>query len=129
MQNDEKLKHLATALRAFGLVYIVGVPAMMLWLWPSGWGWNPPQPEYEQMIMGVYMTLGVFLFRAAQDPLAHASLIWFTIASNIVHAAIMLAHALVDEAERANLIGDIPALFLVAFVLWYLMPATRGKAT
>lgn len=129
MQDDEKLKHLATALRVFGLVYIVGVPAMMLWLWPSGWGWTPPQPEYEQMIMGVYMTLGVFLFRAAEDPPAHASLIWFTIASNLVHATIMLAHALVDEAERANLIGDIPALFLVAFVLWYLMPAARGKTT
>lgn len=26
------------------------------------------------------------------------------------------------KTERANLLGDIPALFLVAFVLWYLMP-------
>ena len=33
----------------------------------------------------------------------------------------MLIQAIVDETERANLFGDVPALFLVALVLWYLM--------
>lgn len=37
------------------------------------------------MLMGVYATLGVFLILAAKDPLAHASLIWFTIFSTAVH--------------------------------------------
>ena len=37
----------------------------------------------------------------------------------------MLAQAIVDDSEHANMLGDIPALFLVAFLLWYLMP---GKA-
>jgi hypothetical protein len=36
---------------------------------------------------------------------------------------ITMIQAIVDETERANLFGDVPALFLVAFVLWYLMPA------
>jgi len=54
--------------------------------------------------------------------MADASLIWFTIWSSIVHAGIMLVQAIVDETERVNLLGDIPALFLVAIVLWYLMP-------
>ncbi len=121
MQQEEKLRYLKIALYVFGLIFIVGVPAMM-WIWPSGWGWTPPQPEYEQMIMGIYVTLGIFLVRAAKDPMANASLIWFTIWSSIVHAGIMLAQAMVDGTEKANLIGDIPALFLVAFVLWYLMP-------
>ena len=122
MKQQDKLKYLKIALYVFGITFIVGVPAMMMWIWPSGWGWTPAQPEYEQMIMGVYMTLGVFLVRAAKDPMANASLIWFTIWSSIVHACIMLVQALVDDTEKANLIGDIPALFLVAFVLWYLMP-------
>jgi hypothetical protein len=74
------------------------------------------------MVMGVYATLGVFLIRAAKDPLANASLIWFTIWSSIVHGGIMLVQAIVDATERAILLGDVPALFLVAFVLWYLMP-------
>jgi hypothetical protein len=76
------------------------------------------------MIMGVYATLGVFLIRAAKDPLANASLIWFTVWSSIVHGGIMLVQALVDETERAHLLGDVPALFPVAFVLWYLMSKT-----
>ena len=122
MQQEAKLQYLAVALYAFGIVFIVGVPAMMIWIWPSGWGWTPSQPEYEQMIMGVYATLGVFLILAAKNPLAHASLIWFTVWSSIVHGGIMLVQAIVDETDRANLLGDVPALFLVAIVLWYLMP-------
>ena len=122
MQQEEKLKYLKIALYVFGIIFIVGVPAMMMLIWPSGWSWSPAQPEYEQMIMGIYITLGVFLVRAAKDPMDHLSLISFTIWSSIVHAGIMLAQAIVDETERANMLGDIPALFLVAFVLWYLMP-------
>jgi hypothetical protein len=122
MQQQKKLKYLSTALYVFGITFVVGVPALMMWIWPSGWGWTPAQPEYEQMIMGVYATLGVFLILAAKDPLAHASLIWFTIWSSIVHGGIMLLQALADDTERANLLGDIPALFLVALVLWFLMP-------
>ncbi len=122
MEQQEKLKYLKMALYVFGATFIVGVPAMMMWIWPSGWGWTPAQPEYEQMIMGIYATLGVFLILAARDPLANLSLIWFTIWSSIVHGGIMLVQAINDETERANLLGDIPALFLVAIVLWYLLP-------
>lgn len=122
MQQEGKLKYLKVALYVIGIIFIVGVPTMMMWLWPAGWGWTPPQYEYEQMIMGVYATLGVFLILAAKDPLANASLIWFTIWSSIVHGAIMLVQAIVDTTDRANLLGDVPALFLVATVLWYLMP-------
>ena len=128
MQQYTRVKYLKMALTAFGLFFIFGVPAMMMVIWPSGWSWNPPQPEYEQMIMGIYITLGIFLIRAAKDPMAHVSLIWFTIWSSIVHATIMLVQALVDATERANLIGDIPALFLVALVLWYLMPKGVQKS-
>ncbi|MGE0822775.1 MAG: DUF6632 domain-containing protein [Candidatus Binatia bacterium] len=126
MQDEERLRYLRIALYVVGTIFIVGIYPMMMWIWPSGWGWTPRQPEYEQMIIGVYATLGVFLLRAAKDPLANASLIWFTVWSSIVHAGIMLVQALVDDTERANLLGDVPALFLVAFVLWYLMP--KGTA-
>ena len=122
MDHATQLKYLSISLYVFGAIFTVGVYLMMMWIWPSGWSWEPRQPEYEQMIMGVYATLGVFLIRAAREPLAHRSLIQFTIASSIVHAAIMAAQALVDPTERANLLGDVPALFLVAGVLWYLLP-------
>ena len=128
MKDDQKLKYLKIALYVFGAIFLVGIYVMMMWVWPDGWGWTPRQPEYEQMIMGVYATLGVFLILAAKNPLAHRSLISFTIWSSIVHGGIMLVQAIVDETERPNLMGDIPALFLVAIVLLYLMPK-KSQAT
>jgi len=122
MDQEAKLRYLKMALVLFGAIFVAGIYVMMEWVWTDGWSWTPRQPEYEQMIMGVYATLGIFLIRAAKDPLANASLIWFTVWSSIVHAVIMLAQALADDTEKANLMGDIPALFLVAFVLWFLMP-------
>ena len=125
MTQDQKLKYLSVVLRIFGGLFIIGLYPLMMWIWPSGWGWEPRQPEYEQMILGIYATLGVFLILAARNPMENLSLIWFTICSNFVHGVIMLIHAIVDENERANLIGDVPALFLIAIVLWVLVPKKR----
>jgi len=122
MTEEQKLKYLQIALYVFGSFFVIGIYPMMMWIWPSGWGWTPRQPEYEQMIIGVYATLGVFLIRAAKDPQAHLSLIWFAIWSSIVHGGIMLVQAIVDETERANLLGDVPALLLVALIFWWLLP-------
>lgn len=126
MKDETKLKYLSYALYVFGVIFIVGIWAMMQ-IWPAGWTWEPRQAEYEQMILGVYATLGVFLILAAKNPVQHRSLIWFTIWSSLVHAAIMMVQAMRDVAEKDNLIGDVPALFLVAFVLWFLMPKTSAE--
>jgi hypothetical protein len=115
------LSLLRGALIAIGVIFIFGIAALMHF-WPSGWQWDPPQREYEQMIIGVYATLGVFLIRAAKHPLQNASLIWFTVWSSVVHATIMLFQALTDPVELPHLWGDIPALYLVAIVLAVLMP-------
>ena len=111
MTDDTRMKYLKIALVVFGIISIFGVYVMMRWVWPSGWGWTPPQHEYEQMIMGIYATLGVFLILAAKDPMKHLSPIWFAIWSSIVHGGIMAVQAIVDETERANFLGDIPTLF------------------
>ncbi len=112
---------LRLALVLVGLIFLFGIAPLMHY-WPSGWQWNPPQHEYEQMIVGIYATLGVFLILAARNPLNHASLIWFTVWSSAVHATIMLFQALLSTGEMAHLWGDVPALYLVAVVLALLMP-------
>jgi hypothetical protein len=73
------------------------------------------------MIVGVYATLGVFLIRAAKDPAANSSLIWFTVVSSVVHAGVMAVQAIGDPMQQGHLIGDVPALLLVALVLGVLM--------
>ena len=126
MNLEMRLRFLRVALVVFGLIFLVGVyPLMMAW-WPAGWRWQPNQPEYEQMILGVYATLGVFLIIASRNPLQHRSLIWFTVWSSLVHGGIMAVQAMKMPAEHGHLLGDIPALLLVAAVLAVFMP--RGAS-
>jgi len=117
-----QVRYLRIALIVVGLIFIVGVYPLMMALWPSGWRWNPNQPEYEQMILGVYATLGVFLLLASRDPLQHLSLIRFTVWSSLVHAGIMAVQAIQTPGERGHLLGDVPALAVVALVLAGLTP-------
>ena len=116
----EPNQRLRAALLAFGVAFLLVYPLMVVW--PSGWAWQPSQHEYEQMIVGIYATLGVFLIRASREPEAHLSLIWFTVWSSVVHGGIMTVQAIVDPAEHGHLPGDVAALFLVAIVLGILTP-------
>jgi Family of unknown function (DUF6632) len=127
MDAPARVKYLRVALVLVGLLFIFGVyPLMMAW-WPAGWRWQPNQPEYEQMILGIYATLGVFLLIAARNPLRHISLIWFTVWSSLVHAGIMTVQALSSPSEHGHLFGDVPALAIIAVLLAILTP--RSAAT
>ena len=122
MTVGTRLRYLRVALVLFGLIFVFAIYPLMMAIWPSGWRWSPNQPQYEQMILGVYATLGVFLLLASRNPLRHLSLIWFTVFSSVVHAGIMTAQALTMPSEHGHLLGDVPALFLVAAVLAVLTP-------
>ncbi len=113
---------LQVALMLVGLIFLVGVYPLMMFLWPSGWRWQPHQPEYEQMILGVYATLGIFLLIASRRPAEHRSLIAFTAWSSLVHAGIMTVQALSNTAEHGHLLGDVPALIIVGIALIALAP-------
>ena len=117
---NRRRQGLRIALVAFGIAFLLVYPLMVVW--PSGWAWQPSQHEYEQMIIGIYATLGVFLLWASGRPEAHLSLIWFTVWSSAVHGGIMAVQAIVDPAERGHLPGDVAALLLVAVVLGVLTP-------
>lgn len=116
---------LKLALRLFGVIFMLIYPLGMIW--PAGWVWHGGGGGYYlQMICGVYAVLGVFLIMAAGNPAAHRSLISFTVWSSIVHAIIMAAQSMGDSHESGHLVGDVPALLLVAAVLWYLSPPKAG---
>jgi hypothetical protein len=119
MENFKRL-YLQIALIIIGIVFISVYPLMQLW--PSGWVWLPRQYEYEQMMIGVYGTLGIFLIGASRHPEAHLSLIWFTFWSSVIHGTIMGVQAVADSAERAHLMGDVAALWLAVILLGWLTP-------
>src|SRR4030095_6618306 len=85
MTDQNRLRYLRTALLLVGVVFIVGIYPLTI-IWPSGWAWHAEgHSDYLQMILGIYLTLGVFLIIASRNPLEHLSLIWFTVWSSIVH--------------------------------------------
>ena len=77
------------------------------------------------MIAGFYAVLGVFMIRAARDPAANASLIWFVVWSSVAHALVMAWEAFRTPTMMGHLVGDIPFLLIIAAVLGTLM--RRGK--
>ena len=125
MAETDRVRYLRIALVLVGVIFIVGIYPLTI-IWPYGWAWHPGQSDYMQMILGIYATLGVFLLVASRNPLAHLSLIWFTVWSSIVHAGIMAAQSLSNSEHLGHLWGDVLALFVVAAVLGLLTP--RGAA-
>jgi hypothetical protein len=122
MSDTDRIKYLRIVLVLVGLTFTFGIWPLGI-VWPSGWVWHESgRSEYLEMILGIYATLGVFLIIAARNPLAHKSLIWFTIWSSIVHGGIMGIQSLADPRHIGHLIGDVAALIAVAGVLAILTP-------
>ena len=111
MNNLSILKY---TLRVFGVAFIFIIPMMKLDPL-GGWAWSPAQWEYEMMIQGVYMTLGVMMIIASNDPVRHSMFVWFVVWSSVVHGGIMAYQAIIDSHEMGHFLGDIPALFILAF--------------
>jgi hypothetical protein len=118
-------KLLSYALIVFGAAFCLIYPLSMVW--PSGWAWHEGMPasnDYFMMIVGVYATLGVFMILASKNPAANKSLIWFVVWSSIVHALIMTWEAVRNPAMGGHLVGDVPALLVIAVALGLLMRRT-----
>ncbi len=121
-------RKLQLALVAVGILFVM-VPAPMMIVWPAGWRYQPHNYEYDQMMVGLFATLGLFLLMAARQPEDHLSLIRFTIVSSFVHGATMIVQGIVDDTEHGHLVADAPILFLIAVVLFVLFRgAFAGEA-
>jgi hypothetical protein len=125
----ESNRLLSAALIIIGIAFCLIFPLSIVW--PSGWAWHQGSPvsnDYFMMIVGVYVTLGLFLIRAAKNPSANASLIWFTVWSSVIHALVMAAESLRSPMQHGHLVGDVPVLLAAAIVLGGVMARTHAKA-
>ena len=125
MADDDRLKYLRIALILVGVIFLGGIYPLMI-LWPAGWTWHTGHSDYPLMIVGIYATLGGFLIMAARNPLENLSLIWFTVWSSVIHAAIMLMQSFEAPENHGHLLGDVPALIFVAVLLAVVTP--RGAS-
>ncbi len=84
--------------------------------------------ETLQMMLSIYVTLGVFLLLASRNPSANRSLIAFAAWSSFAHAAVMVLQSLHDVSEREHLLIGAFAFAVIGVALIALAPA-RLRAT
>jgi hypothetical protein len=81
------------------------------------------EDEALQMMLSLYVTLGIFLLTATRHPSEHRSLIAFTAWSSVAHAAVMAMQALRDASERTHLLVGGLVLVIIAAALMVFAPA------
>lgn len=81
------------------------------------------EDEALQMMLSLYVTLGIFLLLAVRNPSAHRSLIAFTAWSSVAHAVVMAVQSLGDVSERAHLLVGGLILMIIAAALIVFAPA------
>lgn len=80
----------------------------------------------DTMMMGLYVTLGIFLLIAVRNPSAHRSLIAFAAWSSFAHAAVMSALGFEMPSERAGFLGGSAALLVIGVTLIVLAPGKQS---
>ena len=101
-----------------GLLFLAGVYLLV----------RPPfKDETFQMMLSIYVTLGVFLLLAVRNPSAHRSLIALTAWSSFAHAAVMGVQVTRNLIPRGELVGSI-ALVVIGIALTVLAPPRQAVA-
>jgi uncharacterized membrane protein HdeD (DUF308 family) len=85
--------------------------------------WHQDQSMYTlDMMLSLYVALGIFLLIAARNPSANRSLIAFTAWSCFAHAAVMAVTSFSKGGYRGDLWG-VPVLGIIGVALIVLAPA------
>ena len=82
-----------------------------------------------QMMLSLYVTLGVFLLLASPNPSAHRSLIAFAAWSSFAHAATMAVQAIYEVSERVHLLIGVAMFVIIGLALMVVSPAKLTKVS
>lgn len=117
MNRERALKIL---LAVVGLFFVAGTYPLITSML------HPKQSDFpDQMMLSIYVTLGIFLLLAVRNPSAHRSLIAFTGWSSLAHASVMAVQSIQIGSERS----ELPALGVVAVICVTLIALTPAKQT
>jgi uncharacterized membrane protein HdeD (DUF308 family) len=118
MRRERALK---VVLVLVGLLFSAGVYPVTESLWHAN------QSMYtEDMMLSLYVTLGIFLLIAVRNPSANRSLVAFTAWSSFAHAAVMAVMAFQRADERGELLIAVAVLGIVGAALIMLAPAKQS---
>jgi|SRR5215831_5061181 len=84
----------------------------------------------DTMMMGLYLTLGIFLLLAVRNPSAHRSLIAFAAWSSFAHAVVMSSLAVRERyaSDRRGFLIGSAVLVVIGVALLGLAPAKPSPA-
>jgi hypothetical protein len=117
MRRQQALK---VVLVLVGLVFSAGVYPVMDSLWHA----NQSMYVFD-MMLSLYVALGIFLLIAARNPSANRSLIAFTAWSCFAHAAVMAVTSFSKGGYRGDLWGVV-VLVIIGVTLIVLAPAKQS---
>src|ERR1700686_1255004 len=105
-----------------GLVFSAGIYPMVTSVRD---GWQANKEDSLPMALSLYVTLGIFLLRAARNPSANRSVIAFGAWANIAHAAVMAVMAVHLPNEREDLLVAAAVFGVIGAALILLAPAKQ----
>jgi hypothetical protein len=107
-----------------GLAFAAGIFPVAMDLWHSG-----PTDTGDDMMLSLYITLGIFLLLAVRKPSAHRSLILFAAWSSFAHAVVMSGLGLqaIHLSERSGFLGGSAVLVVIGVVLLVLSPPKHSS--
>ena len=114
MNRERALK---VVLGLVGVLFIAGVYFLATSLWQRN-----QSEAFAQMMISVYVTLGIFLLVAVRNPSAHRSLIAFTAWSSFAHGGVMAVQALTNVIPRADLWRAVLPMAIIGLLLLGLAP-------
>ena len=133
MDARARIRYLAIVLRVFGLALVVLFTTLFIltaadsplmqeggqlaWL-----RWKPFAKDVELMLEIVYLVWGVFMVRAATNPMKYLSFIDFTALANAAHGILMVIQTFVAANQWHKLYTDDALTLILAGLLFWLRP-------
>jgi small-conductance mechanosensitive channel len=119
MIRDRALK---VVLVVVGLLFLASGYFLVMGLWQRN------QSEiFSQMMLSLYVTLGVFVLISVPNPAANRSLIGFAAWSSIAHAAVMAIQVIRNMIPRSD-VGGVLLFVIIGVALIALTPAKQPAA-
>lgn len=103
----------------FGLLFVAATYPMVA-------GLGDRQSEGDNMMLSIYVTLGIFLLLASRRPSLHRSLIAFAGWANVAHATVMSLMAMRMASERRGLLIAAVSFGAIGITLIALIPAKES---
>jgi FtsH-binding integral membrane protein len=81
--------------------------------------------EALQMMLSIYVTLGVFLLLAVRNPSANRILIAFAAWSSLAHASVMAVQSYYNASDRPHLLVGVAIFAIIGIAFLVLAPAKQ----